>query len=228
VQALPKLQLLLLQMQESMMKNILTIVLFSITIYTARAQDKPLLPMSVILNGTINLTSLEPHEYLYSPKAGLGFGGGAQFRTDGDVFLLGGLQYLSVNPTIADKSSDKSEKITLTMLQIPVMAGIHFVKSHDSKRCLHGQIGASFSILLDVADNGLGIKKENLWSTGFTFKAGVGADLYRFVVDLHYNLLLTHVYEESGWDNKSRLVDWEFTVGYKIDIGKKGKGENVE
>jgi hypothetical protein len=202
------------------MKNILPIAIFTLFVCSANAQEKPLLPMCVILHGSVNLTSLDAHEYVYSPHAQVGFGGGAQFRTDGDVYLLGGLQYVSVNPVITESVHYTSEKVNLQILQIPLMGGIQIVKSVDSKKCMHAQIGASLSTLLSVADNSLGIEKENLWKTGFTFKTGVGADLWMFVVDFHYNLLLTHVYDYSGSDNKSRLLCWEFSVGYKINVGK--------
>ncbi len=211
-----------------MMKNIIKTAVFTLLIHAANAQDKPLLPMCVILDGSVNLTSLDPNEYIYSPNAGLGFGGGALFRTDGDVYLLGGFQYVSANPTITINSGTQSEKVNMQLLQIPLMGGIQIFKSQDSKKCMHGQMGASLSTLLNVSENSLGVEQENLWKTGFTFKAGIGADLWMFVADLHYNLLLTHVYDYSGYDNKSRLVCWEFSIGYKIDIGKKEKKDHTD
>ncbi|MFI5218233.1 MAG: porin family protein [Bacteroidia bacterium] len=209
-----------------MMKNLLLIGALTVLIHTANAQEKPLLPMCVILHGGVNLTSLDPNEYIYSPNAEIGFSGGAMYRTDGDLYLLGGLQYVSANPTISDAINMKSEKVNLQIFQVPLMAGVQILKSPDSKRCMHGQMGASFSILLDVAENSLGIEKENLWTTGFTFKGGIGADLGMFVVDFHYNLLLTHLHDYAGYDNKSRLLCWELSVGYKINIGDKEKPDS--
>src|SRR6185503_2284092 len=98
---------------------------------------------------------------------------------DGDIYLLGGLQFLSVNPFLSssDYSGEKEGTVNMKFFQVPVMCGFQIVKSPDSKRCLHVQGGGSFSTLLDVGENDLGVKQENLKKTGFTVKAGVGADL---------------------------------------------------
>lgn len=203
------------------MKNTILITAFITLMHTAKAQDKPDLPMCVILNGTANLTTIGKYDYFFSSDANPGFGAGGMFRTDGDFYLLGGIQYVNAKPTLTYYSTSQSEKVTMQLLQIPLMGGMQFVKSADSKKCFHGQMGASFSMLLDVSDNDLGIQEDDLWNTGFTFKAGIGADLWMFVADINYNLLLTHVYDMPGDDNKVRLMCWEFSLGIKIDIGEK-------
>jgi hypothetical protein len=162
--------------------------------------------------------------YYYSSDANAGFSGGICLRTDGDIYFLGGLQYVSVNPTmIYTADSTYSEKVNFQYLQVPLMLGFHLVKSEDLKKAFHVQLGGSFTSLLNVSENNIGIDQDNLRKTGFTFKAGVGADLWIFVADINYNLLLSHVYEDAGYNNKAKMLCWEFSLGVKIDLTKKPK-----
>lgn len=204
-----------------MKKIILSISLCIMTLASFAQDDELVMPYSVIVNGALNLTGLSSNDYHFDSKAHPGFTGGAALRTNGDFYVLGGFQYVSVNPTLTDKTSHLSEKINMQYLQIPLMAGYHIVKSKDLKQCMHSQLGGSFSSLLSVSENNLGINQDALRKTGFTVKAGVGADLWMFVFDINYNLLLTHVYEEGGYNNKAKLMSWEFSLGAKFNLWNK-------
>jgi hypothetical protein len=207
-----------------MKKTILTCLLGILFLFTY-AQEKPEMHASVIFYGGFNLTTIQQYDYFYASNANPGFSGGAMIRSNGDLYLTGGMQYVSVDPTMTNKQADKTEKVSLQYFQVPIMAGWHFVKSKESTRAMHVQLGASITRLLSVSQNSLGIDEDNLERTGLTVKAGLGADLWRFVVDFHYNLLLTHIYDEPGYNNQSNLMCWEFSVGFKIPINKDKNGD---
>lgn len=207
------------------MKNYFLSVSICLLTLAVSAQDEPVMPYSIIANGAVNLAGLSKNDYEFDSKANAGFTGGAVLRTNGDFFILGGFQYVSVNPTLTYKTTEETEKINLQFLQIPIMAGLHIVKSKDLKQCMHAQLGGSFSSLLSVSENDLGINQDDLKKTGFTVKAGVGADLWIFVADINYNLLLTQVYEESGYNNKAKLMSWEFSLGVKLNLWTKERDE---
>ena len=200
-----------------MNKLILLLVLF-LTSVNCLAQDDDILPACVMINAGINLTDITQKNYVYSSKAQPGFNVAAAFRSNGDFYLLGGLQYLQINPKVIETSSGVSEQISLSYFQIPVMAGLQIVKSDDLTKCFHAQLGGSFTTVIDVADNDFGVTKDSFRKTGFTVKAGIGADLWNFIIDLHYNLLMTKVYDDPGYNNKAKLMSWELTVGYKFNL----------
>jgi hypothetical protein len=205
-----------------MKKSIFTFAL-GIFLQLTYAQDIPQLPTSIIVTGGLNLASLAYNDYFLATDVNPGFSGGAMLRTDGDIFVLTGLQYVQANPTMADKANVQSDKVSLQFLQLPLMFGIHILKSPDYKRTLHAQLGASLSTLLSVSSNSLGISKETINNTVFNFKLGIGTDLGRFTVDINYNMLISHLYNVAGYNNRAKLKCFEFMVGYKINLGKKGE-----
>ncbi|MEO8148628.1 MAG: outer membrane beta-barrel protein [Bacteroidia bacterium] len=211
-----------------MYKYILSIFFSFITLNLFAQSDESVMPYSIIINGALNLAGLSHNDIMFESKANPGFSGGALFRTNGDLYLLAGVQYVSVNPTLTSKNTYATEKVSMQYFQIPVMAGYHIYKTDDLKKCIHAQLGGSFSTLLDVSENSLGIEQDNLKKTGFTVKAGVGADLWIFVADINYNLLLTHVYEEAGYNNKAKLMNWEFSLGVKINLWTKEHKDDVD
>lgn len=202
------------------MKHLAILIITSFALGNAAAQSGDM-PRSIYVNGAFNLAALPASDYYFNSEANPGFSGGAMFRTDGDLYLLAGIQYVNVSPTMQYWNGTIADEVNMQLLQIPVMAGLHVAKSPDLKRALHLNLGGSFSTLLDIGENDLGITKDDLKSTGFTVKTGIGADLWRFVVDLNYNLLLTHVYDIAGYNNKAKLMCWELSIGYRFDLKQK-------
>ncbi len=201
------------------MKRILISTCLLLSTYFTFAQgNDEILPACVIVNGAVNLTDITQKNYTYSTKANLGYNAGAMFRTNGDFYLLAGLQYIRVNPSVTNTNTGESEKIGMSYFQVPLMGGLQIVKSKDLSKCFHAQLGGSFTTLLDITDNDFGVEESDFRKTGFTVKAGIGADLWIFVADLNYNLLLTKVYEDPGYNNKAKLMCWEFSIGVKINL----------
>ena len=202
-----------------MRKAVLTFIncLFIFSVYS---QEKPTLPACVVINGALNLSGMETDDSFYSSNSNAGFSGGAYIRSDGDFFLTGGLHYASINPTISSKTEYATGIVSMQYFQIPVSVGLQIVKSPDALQCMNVHLGGSFSTLMSVSENNLGITKGDIKNNGFNFVGGIGADLWMFVVGVDYNLLLNHLYDYAGYDNKTRLICWEFSIGMKINLGK--------
>lgn len=203
------------------MKNSLLAFCLALVLQFGYAQDKPEIPACLIVYGGLNMSSLQDFDYFFLSDANPGFSGGAMIRTDEDFFFSAGLHYVEANPTLTSRDGGGSEKVSFQLLQLPLMAGLKIVKSQDNARALRIQLGPSLSTLLNVSDNDLGITKDVIDKTLFTVKAGVGADLGRFVADINYNLLVSNLYDIAGANNEAHLKAWEFTLGYKINIKKK-------
>jgi hypothetical protein len=207
------------------MKKTILILINCLLMFNCFSQEKPDLPVCLIFNGALTLSSMEKDDAYFTSSANPGFAVGAAIRSDGDIFLSGGLQYLTINPTITNTDIGVTDHVNAQYFQIPLMAGIHVLKSIDATKCAHVQLGGSFTTLLNVSDNDVGINKDNLKNNGIYVKGGIGTDLWRFVANINYNLLVTHFYDFAGYNNRTRLLCWEFSIGYKLNLEKKNHPE---
>jgi hypothetical protein len=201
-----------------------TTLIFSAMLMTTvlAAQDRPILPPCIIASAALNLSGMASTDAAFSVDANPGFSVGAEYRMDGDFFLQGGLHFVSMNPTLTDIASDKSDKVNLQFFQVPLMAGLQIVKSEDSKQAFHVLIGGSFGTAVGVTDNTLGITLDDIKTFNYNFKIGVGGDFGKFVANIYYNRVLSHLYDTPGYNNRSRLMCWEFSLGYKFEFQRPG------
>ena len=200
------------------MKQILTSVLVLLVISSSKGQND-VMPACIMANAGVNLTDLN-RNYFYSSNAQPGYQIGGNFRTNGDIFLMAGIQFEQINPKMTYLTTNSTDKVSMSYLQVPVLAGAHIVKWNEKQNTFHATLGGSFTTLLDVSENNVGISKDDLRTFGFTVKAGLGVDIWKLIIDLNYNLLITKVYDTPGYNNKAKLMSWELMLGYKFPLKK--------
>jgi hypothetical protein len=178
------------------------------------AQDTNQPPACILIYGGANLSFVNS-AYVYSSEARAGYQAGVAYRTTENFYFQGGVQFIHADPNMSYILSDD---VPMNYIQFPILAGLNVSKSPDLRHTLHVHLGGSFTTLLSVGDNDLGLTINDLRKTGFTVKTGIGTDQGIFFADLNYNLLLTHLYDVPGYNNKARLGSWELNAGIKLNL----------
>jgi hypothetical protein len=144
-----------------------------------------------IFYGGININNLNGSSSTYESASGTGWHLGASYRRGNFFFWQVGARFSDAKYklTLKNKSSADStaDDFSVADLDIPITAGINLLPITKRIFNIHVFVSAAPSFQLSVADNKLGITKDNTNTFKLYGQAGVGFDILFLVLDLGYN-----------------------------------------
>ncbi len=202
------------------MKKFFVLAVFALmTTLSANAQQMFLKPM---VGGTLaNLVGSDAK----NTKMKIGLVAGAEFGyqvTDPLVFTAGALVSMQ-GANGKDTDIEKDASVTLTYLNIPILANYQIVPG----LCVKAGIQPGFLLSQKSKSKGLingsWMDLENTSKEGFnkfdlSIPLGLSYEISDFVIDARYNLGLTKIYKSSDGHDAAKIKNSVImlTVGYKI------------
>ena len=162
-----------------------------------------------------------------------GFQFGIFVRMGKKVYLQPELYYTSQGGVFKSNyggSKDSiNQNIKLGSLDVPVLIGVSFVNSKlFNVRILAGPV-ASFIVNKKIEDSGIidPIKADDITKVNWYIQAGAGVDIWKFTLDIRYQIGLNKIINEVTYKDKTTLKDkpinfntsnnvWVVSLGFKF------------
>jgi len=203
------------------MKKIIVILLFFLPVlFSAETMFGQ---FSVGIKVGYSASKLSTNMDTISSKFKSGFQFGAFVRIGKKIYVQPELYYSSQGGVFSNNLNDLkhwSQTVKIGSLDVPVLVGF---KLFDIKlvniRILAGPV-ASFVVNKSISEGGTStgpLTSGNFKSVNWSIQAGAGVDLWKFTLDLRYQIGLNQLLKEVGnYKFDSRNNAWVVSLGFKI------------
>jgi len=149
-----------------------------------------------------------------------GFQAGVFVRVGKRFYLQPELYYTTQGGVFSSNLSDWKQNIKLGSLDVPVLVGFKIINNDNlNLRLLAGPM-ASFIVNKSIEDVGNVINpitSADINSVNWYIQAGAGVDLWKFTLDLRYQIGLNQLIKSVGTTNYNTHNNvWVVSLGFKI------------
>jgi hypothetical protein len=180
------------------MRKFVVLLLFVSIASTAVAQSGT--PVVINPVAGLNFSTLSDPPSGFTSKGSLGWQFGGNLRLGGKIFLQPGLQIAQFGSELSrddiNPFNTDTFKTTLTMLRIPLLAGVQFLDT-QTKDAVNWNMHAGFAIEMVLGTTGL-LTTDDINTSLFSAVIGAGVDIYSVTLDIDYELGLSKFYKDSG------------------------------
>ncbi|TPE44356.1 porin family protein [Pontibacter mangrovi] len=195
-----------------------TLLLFILSLccsFSAAAQDEPKLTIGA--KAGINFYSLSSDALIVDDDTGLSYEFGVYGRIGERLFVQPELNFVSHKTHLITRIQTRAgerDALTVRYLRIPVMLG--YRTDYDGKIAsrIRFMAGPSISYAVGVADNNLGIKRNDIHNAQFALNGGVGFEVWLLHLDLLYHHYFTALLNDGRAEGKGRAFSISAGVGF--------------
>ncbi|MCC9165495.1 outer membrane beta-barrel protein [Pontibacter harenae] len=193
------------------MKRIFIILIALLTYVGAQAQTDNLRLGAKI---GLNMANLSNDATVSESDAAVGTEFGVYGRIGDFFYVQPGLDFVTnkVNliRTMQPATRDR-DALRVRYLRVPVLFGIQTEANNSFLSGMRYMAGPSFAYALGVADNTIGIRRDDITKAQFALNAGIGINLWILEADLMYSHGFTEVMNNNNSGGKYRNLS--ITVG---------------
>jgi len=144
---------------------------------------------------------------------GVGFEAGGRIRAGGRLYVEAGFFWSTAGADVTIPSGGATtDDLRIQDVSVPVGIGFKLIKTRPLALRLFGGITPSFPT--GVSDNDLGVVKEDLKSTLWSGRAGLGFDLIVLSMDAGYDFGLGNMFE--GGSESVKRNEWFIELGARF------------
>lgn len=149
-----------------------------------------------------------------------GFQFGAFVRIGKRLYLQPELYYTTQGGVFTSNTSNWKQNIKLGSLDVPVLVGFKIINNDNLNLRILAGPSASFVVSKSIEESGGidgPIKTADLNSVNWNIQAGAGVDLWKFTLDIRYQIGLNQLIKEvQNYDFSSHNNVWVVSLGFKI------------
>lgn len=144
----------------------------------------------IVLYGGVNFTQLGGSGSKYESESDIGYQFGAYYKQGKFFYWQAGLRYCSAVTSfkkISPSATTEFEKLTVSDVDIPLTLGVNLLSATNRVLALRIFASAVPAFTMNVADNPLGITKDNVNSFVLYGQGGLGINVAFVVLEAGYN-----------------------------------------
>jgi hypothetical protein len=143
---------------------------------------------------------------------GIGFEAGGKIRAGGRLYVEAGFFWSTAGADVTIPAGRTTDDLRIQDVSVPVGIGFKLIKTRPLALRLFGGVAPSFPT--GVSDNDLGVVTEDLKSTLWSGRAGLGFDLVVLSIDAGYDFGLGDIFE-VGTESVKRN-EWFIELGARF------------
>ncbi|MDP1621766.1 MAG: porin family protein [Bacteroidales bacterium] len=149
-----------------------------------------------------------------------GFQIGAFVRLGKKLYLQPELYYTTQGGVFTSNTQNWKQTVKIGSLDVPVLVGYKLLNAKlVNVRILAGP-AASFVVNKSIAEGGSStgpITNGDMKSVNWSIQAGAGVDVWKFTLDVRYQIGLNSLVKEAkNWNFDSKNNVWVISLGFKI------------
>ncbi|MDX5422983.1 MAG: PorT family protein [Hymenobacteraceae bacterium] len=199
------------------MKHVFTLLIcFLFGVVTVQAQEgEPRLRLGAKVG--LNLFHLSDDDFVQEDDAGLAAEFGVFGRIGERFYVQPELNFVGHKidvVTVDQPRLGERDDVAARYIRIPVLLGYRTRYGGGLASSIRYMIGPSYSFLVDVKDNNLGISRSDIRNSQFALNGGVGFELWVLNLDIMYHHYFSSFFDRNGSDGKGRAFSLSAGIAF--------------